>query len=561
MILNTAELIQSVRDQLLEFDTNPLTDDAILRRLNHGYAYAYNHIIKSNDAMFAEFDYLTVNGGQSRYPLPRYLHGKRIEQIDFPLPANTTFTPIVYSKLERVDPQSFHRSDLPSVRTMIPQIWTQINNDLWIAPPPSTNSKFRLLITPTLVPLGRLEGVITSVTGAEITLDRAVSAQMVNALSITNANFFSVSCGMTGRLKGVFGFETASGTTITLGRCASRTEAKDKLITQITTLELGLITYDPLTSLLTAEVLSGNGTNFDIGDPLEILQTLAVGTQVNIDEVLTSTDDFYARPEYTVPVLPFTRGGTVTASSAYAISWSDSSYTPQFINGYRGSTGIARSGVVSGCVNYVYQGKPCILLTFTADHNLTLNELYKINVAATGTNCDISGLKVIPISVNTVVVLLAGIVGAYSGAGTWTEYHYSNVVTGTPRYLSCTYGTPVLTSTSAYKNTPYTSINSNIAVSRDPATYRQEDGIRIDDLVTLGVTTGAPIVPESMHELLIHWVVLSMKSAINESDTEVAALLKELMKELAGDNAGRCLGITMEKTSTPAPRRYNRRGR
>lgn len=562
MIMNTADLIQCVRDQVAEHDAAPLTDEAILRRLNFGYSYIYNHMIKSNDSMFTKFDYLDVTPGRVQYPLPKYLHGKRIEQIEYAMPPQNSFAPVVYNRLMKVDPQSFFQADLPQIRILVQQLWTQIGNDIWFAPPPSTASKFRLLITPTLVPLGLLQGKITDITGSTITIDRGIRTDMVDALGITNQNFFTVSCGMTGRVKGIFGYESADNTTITLGRCSSRTTVNMEPITQVTTLDIGLMTYDPLTQVITAEVLSGNGTSFNAGDKIEILQTLTVGTSVNIDEALTDDSDFYARPEYTVPQLPLTRGGTVINSSSFAISWLDSSYTPQFVNGYRGATGIARTGTFNACANYTHEGQPTVKLTTVSAHGLTLNEVWKINVAGTNTNCDVAGLKVIPISATELVALVNGLVGVYSGAGTFTEYQFTNITTGTPRYKSCTYGTPTLPSTEVYRNSPYTLANGVFDVtSRDPSVYKQENNIEIDDLITLGYTTGAPIVPESMMEILVHWAVLTLKSSLNESDTEVAAFLKENLKELAGDNSGRNLSIYLEKSSAPMGRRYDRRGR
>ncbi len=72
--------------------------------------------------------------------------------------------------------------------------------------------------------------------------------------------------------------------------------------------------------------------------------------------------------------------------------------------------------------------------------------------------------------------------------------------------------------------------------------------IEVDDIVSVGLSTGVSIFGESLDTFLTDWAVMRLRGALNESDPETVNSLKLQLSELTGDLAGRTLGIKINMT-------------
>ena len=66
-MFNVSELIEQVRDSVHEYDSSPMSDDKIVRRLNRAYSFAYNYLVKMNHSLFSGFKYITVKTDIGEY--------------------------------------------------------------------------------------------------------------------------------------------------------------------------------------------------------------------------------------------------------------------------------------------------------------------------------------------------------------------------------------------------------------------------------------------------------------------------------------------------------------
>ena len=86
--MNSYELLLGIREAALEFDTSPISDELIMRKLNLCYTFLYSHIVKSDDSRFGEKLPFTLQATVTEYDLPKEAWGKRIEQMVVPYPSN-----------------------------------------------------------------------------------------------------------------------------------------------------------------------------------------------------------------------------------------------------------------------------------------------------------------------------------------------------------------------------------------------------------------------------------------------------------------------------------------
>jgi hypothetical protein len=72
--------------------------------------------------------------------------------------------------------------------------------------------------------------------------------------------------------------------------------------------------------------------------------------------------------------------------------------------------------------------------------------------------------------------------------------------------------------------------------------------IEVDDYVCFGVATAVPITGEAFDTFITDWATMKIRGALNESDPEVTNSLKLQLQELQGDNAGRVLGVKINRS-------------
>lgn len=552
--MRTDEMVAQVRDQMLEFDVDPVTDRAILSRLNFGYQYCYNHLVKSNDSLYARWKYFLIRPGLSYYTLPKNLWGKRIEAFEAPTPPQTGYEPFNYVAIDRRDPQSIGRYDSPRARTLIPMAWTQIRNKLLIVPPPLVQSKCRYLVTEAAPPLGTVEGIILDFKGDKLTLDRE-STYLTDNLSKTNFNFLSICDYMTGEVKVVYPY-TALGTyddttgekEITLGKAINITEYFGQAITKCYSFAVSKVDFVVATKVVTITT-TATISGIALGDVIEASLDVIPGDSYNIVDTLVDDTDFYDRPEYVIPADTLTRKVTVTAVSANSLSWVDQTFVPSFINGYPNPPGAAYVSNLTACVNEAYQGTAAVRVDLAAPHGLTLGNVVKITFAGTADALLNGTRKCIPTGASRLVVLIPALTGAWGGAGNATLYQYAAgyVVTGLPAITQISSTNAAQLTLRASGSSPYAVAQLPDQTTNDPAAYDHDNDVAVGDIVVYGFATAVPILPAPYHQILVEWASLVSKSALNETDAEVTAILKEMLNDIKGDTAGRKMGVYIQK--------------
>ena len=545
-----SEMIKAVRSQCLEQDFDPITDESIVQRLNFSYSFCYNHFCKSNDAMFAKWTYFDVIYGVARYEIPKHLWGKRIESLEFPTPPQQGYQPFNYIQVEKVDPKHFHKFEAPRARTPLPLAWAQVRNEIMIAPPPLMQTKARILATPALVPLAQVEGCIMDFSGNTLTLDRAPTATLSNYLSAQGMNFLSICDGQTGEVKACYTYEAINGVQITLGSASNRTVVKGQEVRKCYSHSGNKLTYDPLLKTITSTFQTAvQGVN--LGDFVEITDVAEAGVGYNIEDVLEDDLDFYKPAEYVVTANQFTRGGEVVGLGTSYITWKDPLATPPFTNGYPTEATVFTGNCDGTLTQTTYDSNTVYNLTMTVPHGLTIGKVYKVSLANTGIAALNGDQKVIVNTALSFTILKPSLaeVDFNPLTATWTLYKYSalDVETGWPALKDISPSTPPVATIDVTINSPYVYTLKDVRRDSSPETYDHTNDVCMDDVVCWGYATGVPIIPEAYHELLVQYAVLTLKSSMNESDTEVAALLKELFTSIKGDTAGRTLGSKIQR--------------
>lgn len=241
--MDSWSMIMSVRNSLLEFDANPITNELILEKLNFAYTFIYSHIIKSDDSRFGHRIPFTAIAGQTEYELPKEAFGKRIEQIIFPYPATLNTSPLGYQEIKRVDFKEVFKYDVPRIRTWLPDVWSILDNKLYIYPKTITNATAYILLTPPIVPLGITVGQVIAKGASSITLDVQHDTSLTDRLSPAINAFLSVIDYQTGVVKYVMSYNAVNTSTNEI-----------TLVAPARTTYLGQALTDPATAGVMADI-------------------------------------------------------------------------------------------------------------------------------------------------------------------------------------------------------------------------------------------------------------------------------------------------------------------
>lgn len=211
--MDTKELEAIVRDRLLEYQTDPIDSTYILRCLNEAYRFAYNHFVKSNDTHFGEIYELQIIAGQSEYTLPENLWTKRIEHFQIPSPPNESQQPWGWVKIPKHDWKQTYRYQTNRIRTYYPNVWSQMNNKIYVYPPSLVSFTAKMVISRRIAPLGTYCGRITNLESNVITLDEILDDRLSTYASDPTMAFISVSDHTTGELKALYPYNAVNSTT------------------------------------------------------------------------------------------------------------------------------------------------------------------------------------------------------------------------------------------------------------------------------------------------------------------------------------------------------------
>jgi len=343
--MDTRDIVDSIRHALLEWDANPISNEHVLSRVNQAYAILYQHFIRSQDSMFGQYINLQLRSGVNEYDIPKDCIGKRIEQVEIPVPPQDPYT---WIKLEKVDAKRTHAYNTPKVMTIVPAVWSQLGNKLMIYPKPSTDYVARVMISRRLTPLSYPVGRITFMSGNQLTLDSFYSEDVVANQSDAQASFVSIVDFRTGETKKIYHYTLADGNVITLDAPpTNRTTLLGQAITPVDSLDAMSIAYDPITKQVTAKVVGALAGRISAGDVVEVeyklnstegyyTQLYASEFPVDVQASVLSQDGYF--PPDSVPASldsPFSTTVTVLATNPTVnhITWSEPNYSPMFVGG------------------------------------------------------------------------------------------------------------------------------------------------------------------------------------------------------------------------------------
>lgn len=548
-MFNTSELIEQVRDSVREYDSSPMTDESIMRRLNRAYSFCYNYLIKLNHSLFSGFKYITLKPGISEYTLPKDCYNKRFHEVFVSSDGDE------WAYVQRCDPSAITK--YLGRLSIGPLFWTQAGEKLIVAPAADRNSVLKAMITLPLIPLAKVQGQITEIKGDKLYLDRSPDAEAMAAINQTGKNLISISDEVTGKVKALYPFSEADGESITLSDTFNRTDIRERPIYKaVRFAPYGAIFLDTTTGIITCNLEANYTSLINVGDTLE-LQRIAPGNY-NIIEAIEEDDDFYNPPEYEIGDNTFSTTVKVIEITPVRIRFQDTAAVPDFVNGYPYPYDASFTGSVVAVSASVSGGNPVMILETATTHNLTPQKLVKLNISGTGTSLD-GTKKCRAVSVNQIMVYQASYTGVFV-PGTWTVYQYSSLVitTGWPKIYDVSPGTPLIEMIQLYQGTPntYLAIPEKTEDLPEPhmvigdgieTAYDHDNDVKVGDWVTLGYSTGIPVHSDLIEEMLIYYSSLTMKSSINETDNEMLAILKEKVSEIGSDTDGRNLAIEMRK--------------
>lgn len=216
--MDTFELIMAIRDQLLEYDTDPISNASIMRKLNMIYTYMYSHIVRAEDTRFGQKVDFPLTASTTEYDLPKAAWGQRIEQLVVPYPSASKVTALGWNEIKRVDYKEVFKYDVPRIHVYVPEVWSQLGSKVYVFPKLYTNADAYIIISPQLVPLGITSGQITAIntgTGV-ITLDNMNDTSLATRLALPLNAFLSIIDYRTGEIKYTLNYSTVSGNDVTL---------------------------------------------------------------------------------------------------------------------------------------------------------------------------------------------------------------------------------------------------------------------------------------------------------------------------------------------------------
>lgn len=196
MATNTQELINLIRDQLLEYGSSPFDDTYIIGKMNESARFMYNHLSKAEDDYFGIVYPLTVEAGKSDYVLPsRKMFQKRISALLVPNPTQLNNDPWRYVKVPRAQYKQTGAYQTTKIRSYVPTCWSMLGETFYVFPVPVVGYTAKLVMTPKLVPFAPTCGKIVDIdqVNGTITLDQLNDDNVATYVSNTNKAFVSIS--------------------------------------------------------------------------------------------------------------------------------------------------------------------------------------------------------------------------------------------------------------------------------------------------------------------------------------------------------------------------------
>ncbi len=346
--MDTRQLINATRAALLEWDSNPISDAHILGVLNQAYLLAYNHLVRSQDGMFAKYVYLQLVAGVTDYEIPRECYGKRIETVEYPTPPAS---PMTWNRLRKVDAKQAYAYDLPRIATYLPNVFCQLGSAIRILPRPNSTYAIRIMISRRLEPLGLPVGRVMAYRGSRIVLDAIDNEEAVIQAADANAAYLNIVDFATGEVKKTYHYYLASGNEIALDNAPNeRTTYRDAPLSAIAQVAVSTLAWNAATSTVTGSC--SNTAGLDVGNYVEVSSLLDsresyatrayAGFAGPAIVASIAAGDGYLMPDAVLPSVytpNYAKMVMITAVDRVnnTISWQDTTFAPLLVDGFRAS--------------------------------------------------------------------------------------------------------------------------------------------------------------------------------------------------------------------------------
>jgi hypothetical protein len=216
------ELIESVRLQLVEANTESVTNEFILDALNRGQDYACNIFARHFDAPLLTYTSVPTVAGQQEYFIPRDALEQRLELIEVNI--NGVFYPV--TELDKRDATLFESQSAIS----IPYYYVVIGDKYRLIPRASGIYPLRVWYMRDPDPFETSQGMITSVNLANNYLIIDEVGPDLTTESDKLDSYVNLIDGQTGRIKATMQVQTISNGRITFRSTPIRTKVLDKPI-------------------------------------------------------------------------------------------------------------------------------------------------------------------------------------------------------------------------------------------------------------------------------------------------------------------------------------------
>lgn len=196
--MDTSELINRVRESILEFGQTPFSDKLILNRLNHFGELAYNYMASSVEDYTEELEIPVEASGDGQVQevrVPARIHNYRIDKVYYWLDSVK-----VWQELPRLNLMNFYEKQQLDATYSLPEYYTT-RRDILLVSPTTGNYKLKVLYTPKYLPLSINAGIITYVGGDLVQLDTVPEELVANSSS--HWNVFTIA-GINGNVKGIW---------------------------------------------------------------------------------------------------------------------------------------------------------------------------------------------------------------------------------------------------------------------------------------------------------------------------------------------------------------------
>lgn len=191
--VTTQDLLDQVRDQIDEANTDDVSDSDILQALNRGQRRAVSILARKFEELFIASTTQASTAGTDEYDIPEAAYGRRIEQIV--VQRNDLEYP-----LKRVNYRELAKYT-SSAQVSVPYVWAFKGRKYVVKPTPASGVTFKLYYTKapeTLVlPQGRITSV--SVASSYVLLD-ALGSDLTTSTDALGA-FVNVVDAQTGEIK------------------------------------------------------------------------------------------------------------------------------------------------------------------------------------------------------------------------------------------------------------------------------------------------------------------------------------------------------------------------